>query len=138
MQEFPNIDTTKQVEIGHRGQPRSRVDKVLKKGIHYFPMWEVNQMGIERVCDELSHAYEGTESVWLHFDVDVLGGDRFGGLTDPMGMTDYQALRLMFEIGKKGFDAVSFLAIPPSSPHVHRFITYAIKILLAGRTLKKS
>jgi agmatinase len=133
MYELPNYDPSKHVEIGHRGQPRSRVEKIIKMGIHYYPMWKVRQLGIEALCNELRYAYEGTEHVWLHFDVDVLGGDQFGGLTDPMGLAEYEALRIMFEVGKRGFDGVSFVAIPPSSPNVHRFITYAIKILLAGK-----
>lgn len=137
MHELPNIDTTKQVEIGQRGQSRHQVEKYKKEGIHHYSMWKVKQMGIEKLCKELKYAYEETECVYLHFDVDILGGEKSSWLCRPMGMSDYEALRLMFEIGKMGVAGISFVAIPPESFSVHRLVVYAIRMLLAGKALSK-
>jgi agmatinase len=79
----------------------------------------------------------------VHFDMDVLGGagpapgDILGELAEPMGMTDYEVIRIAFEIGKRGLSGLSFICIPPGSAVVYRVIVYVIAYLLAGRALAK-
>ncbi len=57
---------------------------------------------------ELEHAYAGTDAVYVHFDMDVLGGagpapgDILGELAEPIGMSDYEVIRMAHEIGKRG------------------------------------
>jgi agmatinase len=48
-------------------------------------------------------------------------------------MTDYEVIRLAFEIGKRGLAGLSFICIPPGSAVVYRTIVYVIMYLLAGR-----
>ena len=70
--------------------------------------------------------------------MDVLGGagsapgDILGTLAEPMGMNDYEILRLSYEIGKRGFDAMSFICIPPGSALGYRTIVYVILYMLSG------
>ena len=71
-------------------------------------MWKVRtELGIAGLCEELRHAYEGTDDVYVHFDMDILcgagpaPGDILGELAEPMGMTDYEIIRLAHEIGKQ-------------------------------------
>ncbi|MFQ5711111.1 MAG: arginase family protein [Candidatus Geothermarchaeales archaeon] len=133
------------VEIGERGmhESKERVREFLKKGTHWYPMWKVREMGIEGLCKELHHAYEGTKAIYVHYDMDALGGagpasgDLLGMLAEPIGMTDYEVLRLSFEIGKRGFNALSFICIPPGSPVIYRTIVYVIMYMLAGKVLAK-
>ena len=137
-----NINPKNLVEIGERGMtgagPRNIVKNLLNKGTHFYPMWTVKEKGIEWLCQELRHAYEGTEAVYVHLDMDVLGGagpapgDLYGGLAEPIGMTDYELIRLSHEIGKRGFNALSFLAIPPGSAVMYKVVTYVIMYALAG------
>ena len=105
-------------------------------------MWKVRtELGAEGLCRELRHAYDGTQGVYAHFDMDVLGGagpapgDILGELAEPMGMTDYEVIRIAFEIGKRGLSGLSFICIPPGSAVVYRVIVYVIVYLLAGRAL---
>jgi agmatinase len=144
MYEFhENILHRNLVEIGERGMytgsSKEEVKNFLDKGTNFYPMWKVREKGIEWLCDELSHAYHETDSVYVHFDMDVLGGagpapgDILGTLAEPIGMTDYEVLRLSFEIGKRGFNALSFICIPPGSPVVYRLVTYVIMYMLAGK-----
>ena len=131
------------VEIGERGMDESkeRVREFLKKGTRWYPMWKVREIGIEGLCKELRYAYQGTNAVYVHFDMDVLGGagpapgDLLGTLAEPIGMTDYEVLRLSLEVGKRGFDALSFICIPPGSAVMYRVIVYAIMYTLAGKIL---
>jgi agmatinase len=96
---------------------------------------------IEGLCRELRHAYDSTDAVYVHVDMDVLGGagpasgDILGELAEPIGMTDYEVIRLAFEIGKRGLSGLSFICIPPGSAVVYRAIVYVIMYLLAGRVL---
>lgn len=129
------------VEIGERGlaEDKELVREFLRKGTNFYPMWRVREKGIEWLCQELSHAYEGTKAVYVHFDMDVLGGagpapgDILGTIAEPIGMTDYEVIRLSYEVGKRGFDALSFICIPPGSPVIYRTIVYVIMYMLAGR-----
>jgi agmatinase len=140
-----NIIHRNLVEIGERGMytgaNKDEVKRFLELGTNFYPMWKVREKGVEWLCDELRHAYKETESIYVHFDLDVLGGagpapgDILGTLAEPIGMTDYEILRLSFEIGRRGFDALSFICIPPGSAVIYRLVTYVIMYMLAGKIM---
>jgi agmatinase len=145
MYEFhKNVSVPNLVEIGERGplEDKRAVREFVGRGAHFYPMWQVRtELGVEGLCRELGHAYEGTDAVYVHFDMDVLGGagpapgDILGELAEPIGMTDYEVIRVAFEIGKRGLSALSFICIPPGSAVIYRTIVYTIMYLLAGRVL---
>jgi agmatinase len=145
MYEFhSNIAVENLVEIGERGMLESKetVREFVGRGAHFYPMWKVRtELGIDGLCRELGHAYEGTQAVYVHFDMDVMGGagpapgDILGELAEPIGMTDDEVIRLAFEIGKRGLAGLSFICIPPGSAVVYRAIVYVIMYLLAGRVV---
>jgi len=139
------------VEIGPRGV--DEYDYVVEKDgelrnlleeANFYPMWDVRNNGIDWLCDEVGHAYDGTDATYLHFDMDVMGGggsapgDLLGRLAEPMGMSDHELLKLSREVGQRGFDALSFLAIMPGSPVMYRTVVYAIMYVLAGKALAES
>jgi agmatinase len=147
MYEFhDNISIPNLVEIGERGMLENKeiVREFLGKGAHFHPMWKVRtELGIDGLCQALEDAYRGTESVYVHFDMDVLGGagpapgDILGELAEPIGMSDYEVIRIAHEIGKRGLAGLSFICIPPGSPVVYRVIVYCIAYLLAGLALSR-
>jgi len=141
MYEFhDNMKIENLVEIGERGMLETKeiVRNFLNQGVHFYPMWKVRRMGIEKLCEELSPAYNGTKAIYAHFDMDILGGagpapgDILGELAEPIGMTDYEVIRLAHEIGKRGLNGLSFICIPPGSLIGYRVIVYVIMYLLAG------
>lgn len=142
MYEFhSNMSVPNLVEIGERGmiEDKTIVREFLSRGAHFYPMWTVRtKLGIEGLCQSLEHAYSGTKAVYVHFDMDVLGGagpapgDILGELAEPIGMTDYEVIRIAFEIGKRGLTGMSFICIPPGSAIIYRVIVYVIAFLLAG------
>ena len=99
-------------------------------------------LGIDGLIKELDRAYNGTDSVYAHFDMDVIGGagpasgDILGEAAEPIGLTEYEVIRIAHEIGKRGLAGLSFICIPPGSPLIYRTIVYVIMYLLAGLTLK--
>ena len=139
--EHPNL-----IEIGPRGmlEHKDIVRGFLAKGANFYPMWKVREIGINSLCESLSSAYRDTENVYVHFDMDVIGGagpasgDILGDLAEPIGMTDYEVLRIAHEIGKRGLAAMSFICIPPGSAVIYRLIVYVITYLMAGIVAAKS
>ena len=102
-------------------------------------MWKVRtDLGIEGVCRELRYAYDGTNAVYVHFDMDVIGGagpaegDILGDLAEPIGMTDYEVIRIAHEIGRRGLSGLSFICIPPGSAVIYRLIVYVVTYLMVG------
>src|SRR5262249_34747274 len=145
MYEFhENITVPNLVEIGERGllEDKQTVREFIKRGAHFYPMWTVRtRLGIEGLCGELRHAYEGTDAVYVHFDMDVLGGagpapgDILGELAEPIGMSDYEVIRGAHEIGKRGLAGLSFICIPPGSAGIYRTIVYRVMDMLAGKVM---
>ncbi len=139
----PNMPVPNLVEIGERGmiEDKERVRTFLDAGAHFYPMWTVRRIGIEALCEQLDPAYEGTNAVYVHFDMDVLGGagpapgDLLGMLAEPIGMTDYEVIRIAHEVGKRGFAGLSFICISPGSEVVYRTIVYVVMYLLAGKAI---
>ena len=145
-QAHSNIAVPNLVEIGERGMLENKeiVRDFIKKGAHFYPMWKVRtELGVEGLCKELRHAYEGTQAVYVHFDMDVLGGagpapgDILGDLAEPIGMTDFEVIRVAHEIGRRGLTGMSFICIPPGSAVIYRVLVYTIAYLLAGMALSK-
>jgi len=138
-----NIHARNLVEIGPRGMLENPevVEELINRGASFYSGWDVQRQGIEAVCKGLDHAYNGTQSVYGHFDMDVIGGagpapgDIMGELAEPIGMTDYQVIRVAHELGLRGVAGFSFICIPPGSEVIYRLIVYIIMYMLAGKVL---
>ncbi|ALM83471.1 arginase family protein [Bordetella sp. N] len=146
LRDCPEYAIKNLVEIGERGmlEEASIVRRFLREGCCFMPMWKIRtELGIEGVVKNLDQAYQGTDAVYAHFDMDVLGGagptegDLLGELAEPMGMTDYEAIRIAYEVGRKGCAGLSFLCIPPGSAIMYRVIVYALTYFMAGMAKRK-
>ncbi len=147
MYEFlENMHPSTLVEIGERGmlEKKDIVRRYLRDGARFISSWEVRSLGIEGVIKELDRAYQGTDGVYVHFDMDVLGGagpasgDIMGELAEPIGLTDYEVIRIAHEVGRRGLSGMSFICIPPGSAVIYRVIVYVIMYLMAGLALEKA
>ena len=140
-----NIHARNLVEIGPRGMLENPdvIHELLDRGALFFSGWDVRRQGIEAVCKGLDQAYNGTQSVYAHFDMDVIGGagpapgDILGELAEPIGMTDYECIRIAHELGLRGVQGFSFICIPPGSAVIYRVIVYIIMYLLAGKAIRE-
>ena len=141
-----NIHARNLVEIGPRGMLEAPdvVEELLERGALFYSGWDVRRQGVEAVCKGLDHAYNGTRAVYAHFDMDVLGGagpapgDILGELAEPIGLSDYECIRIAHEVGLRGVQGFSFICIPPGSPVMYRVIVYIIMYLLAGKALREN
>ena len=141
-----NMSIPHLIEIGERGmvEDKTYVRQFLKDGCNFVPMWKIRtEIGIEGLVKMLDIAYTGTSDVYVHFDMDVLGGagpspgDLLGELAEPIGMTDYEVIRIAHEIGQRGLTGMSFICIPPGSAVTYRVIVYVITYLMAGLVKRK-
>ena len=147
MYEFlENMHPQHLVEIGERGmlEDKKIVRRYLNEGARFISSWELRtSLGIEGLIGELEQAYDGTDGLYVHFDMDCIGGagpapgDILGELAEPIGMTDYEVIRIAHEIGRRGLTGMSFICIPPGSAVVYRVIVYIIMYLAAGLALRK-
>ncbi|KAA5613537.1 agmatinase [Rhodovastum atsumiense] len=144
--DLKNFDPSKLVEIGERGmlEYKEIVRGFLDAGATFVSSWRLRtELGIQGTVDLLPKAFEGTEAVYAHFDLDVMGGsgpapgDILGDLAEPIGLTDYEVIRLAHETGKLGANALSFICIPPGSPLMYRVVVYCIMYFIAGLALRK-
>ena len=65
-------------------------------------------------------------------------GDIMGELAEPIGLTDYEVIRIAHEVGRRGLSGMSFICIPPGSAVIYRVIVYVIMYLMAGLALEKA
>lgn len=135
------------VEIGERGMMEyaETVRHYLSDGAEFISSWRMRgPLGIEGAVKLLPKAFEGTSKVYAHFDLDVMGGagpapgDILGDLAEPIGLTDYEVIRLAHETGRLGCDALSFICIPPGSPLMYRVVVYCIMYFIAGLSMRKN
>jgi agmatinase len=145
--DLANFDPANLVEIGERGmlEHAEIVRRYLNSGSIFISSWRLRtELGIQGTVDLLPKAFEGTAAVYVHFDLDVMGGagpapgDILGDLAEPIGLTDYEVIRLAHETGKLGANAFSFICIPPGSPVMYRVVVYCIMYFIAGLALRES
>lgn len=144
--DLSNFDPARLVEIGERGllESESEVRSYLDAGATFISAWRLRtELGIDGTVNLLDNAFSDTSAVYAHFDMDVLGGagptngDILGELAEPIGLSDYEVIRIAHEIARRGCNALSFICIPPGSPVMYRVIVYVIAYFMAGVALRK-
>ena len=133
---FPNVDPAHHVEIGQRGprNTREQIKTYRQKHAHLYTSWAVRQMGVDALCLEaLPHVFQETERTWFHLDLDVLD---IGAVPDwgdePLGLTTWDVIKIVFQTGKAGIDGISFVYVAPNSAGIGAVVSYAVVYLLAG------
>lgn len=140
-----NMSPENLVEIGPRGMIEDQADiqDMLQRGAKLLSTWDIQTEGIQEICKQLDSAYAGTDAVYAHFDLDVLGGagpapgDILGELAEPIGMSDFEAIRIALEVGKRGLGGLSFICIPPGSAVTYRVVVYIIMYMAAGVAMSR-
>ena len=56
---------------------------------------------------------------------------------EPIGLSDFEIIKIAHEVGKRGVSGFSFICIPPGSAVVYRVIVYVIMYMLAGVAMAK-
>lgn len=116
--ELPNFDGRNIVIIGAHGaaNPKLEQDVAKQKGMTVFTIRDVECFGIEDVCRRaLSIAGDGTESIYLSVDIDVLDGAYAWGTCGPEigGMTGRELVRGLEIVGAGPLAAMDCVEVAP-------------------------
>lgn len=116
--DLPNVDGHNVVIIGVHGAANPKLEQEVAErlGITVFAMRDVERLGIEEVSKHaLAIACEGTESLYLSVDIDVLDGAYAWGTCGPEigGMTGRELVRGLEVIGAGPVSAMDCVEVAP-------------------------
>lgn len=124
--ELDCFDPKKAVIIGAGGpmNPKAELDYVKEKGISLYTMRDIYKKGIQEVVKEaMKIASDGTDGVYISFDMDALDASQTPGTCAPtpggiLVREMIQAIDLLGELNVVGFDVVEI-----APPYDHSDIT---------------
>lgn len=127
------FDPAKIVIIGTNGwmNPRNELDYIRRKGITLMPIEDIIEKGPVAVAREAAAiAGNGTDSVYLTFDIDAIDGAYAPGtgVPAPGGMTSREAIALVAELAKVGIGGMDLVEVSP--PYDHDGITSRLAVQL--------
>ena len=133
------FDPAKIVIIGTNGwmNPRGELDYILKKGITLMPLEDIIEKGAVAVAREAAKiAGNGTDSVYLTFDIDAIDGAYAPGtgVPAPGGMTSREAIALIAELAKVGIGGMDLVEVSPSYDHDGITSRLAMQLVLEALT----
>jgi agmatinase len=117
--ELDNVPSENIVQIGIRG-PRNTAEQAKfaeEMGATVYTMFDIRERGIKTVVDEaIEIASNGTDLLYYTLCGDILDPAYAPGVApDPMGLSSYEVLKAVYEVGKaglSGFDIVEFYPDP--------------------------
>ncbi len=108
--ELPNVDPHNIALVGINGPLNPRVEReyVDRTGIQMITIWDIDEWGIDKTIDRiLDIAWNGTDGVVLHTDLDVLDQGFTTGVTTPEtgGLTPREVIKMIRAFVRRGVDA---------------------------------
>lgn len=123
------------VIIGTNGwmNPRNELEYIREKGITLMPLEMIIEKGPSVVAREAAEiAGNGTDSVYLTFDIDAIDGAYAPGtgVPAPGGMTSREAISLIRELAKVGLGGFDLVEVSPSYDHDGITSRLAVQLIL--------
>lgn len=139
------FDPRKIAIVGTNGwmNPKSELAYVKEKGISLFPIEQIIAEGPQAVAAKARVvAGDGTDSVYLTFDIDSIDGAYAPGtgVPAPGGMTSREAITLIEEVAKVGIGGMDLVEVSPSWDHDGITSRLAVRLILdalAGNAAKQ-
>lgn len=139
--EFGNVDPKNIAVVGHHGNSirPNEVAWIEEHGINVYFQNDVWENGIEDVItDALDKVWDGTESVYVSFDTDVVDAAFMPGTcsSEPGGFTSRELLKAARLIGARGFQVVDVVEHAPAWDNNEisaRLVVYFLINILAAR-----
>ncbi len=108
--ELPNVDPHNIALVGINGplNPRKEREYVDRTGIQMITIWEIDEWGIDKTVERiLEIAWNGTDGVVLHTDLDVIDQGFTSGVTTPEcgGLTPREVIKMIRAFVRQGVDA---------------------------------
>ncbi|MBV8954358.1 MAG: agmatinase family protein [Solirubrobacterales bacterium] len=139
--DLDNVDGTNVAIIGAHGaaNPKLELDVAEAHGVHVFSVRDIDRLGIGSVARQALEAVsDGTDGVYLSFDIDVLDGAFAWGTCGPElgGMTGrevVQALEILTRANLIAMDCVEVAPFLDPSGNTARVGARVVLDVLAGR-----
>jgi agmatinase len=116
--DLPNVDGRNVVILGAHGAANPKLEKDVadEHGVTVFSVRDLDKLGIDEVARRsIDLASDGTETVYLSFDIGVLDGAFAWGTCGPEigGMTGREAVRALEIIGAGTIGAMDMVEVSP-------------------------
>ncbi|MFN8202028.1 MAG: agmatinase family protein [Solirubrobacteraceae bacterium] len=139
--DLDNVEGRNVAIIGVHGaaNPKLELDVAREHGVHVFTVRDIDRDGVEAVCRRALEAVsDGTEGVYLSFDIDVLDGGFAWGTCGPEigGMTGREVVRALEILSTADLVAMDCVEVAPfldPSGNTARIGARAVIDVLAGR-----
>ena len=131
--EIPNVRPENLVQIGIGGWqvPRAAVPIMLQRRTNVFSIADVEDLGVAKVVEmALERAWDGTDAVYLSFDIDSIepGFVPGTGWPEPGGLMPREALKMVGLIAAEGLCGMEVVEVSP--PYDHADITSLMALRL--------
>lgn len=142
--DLPNVEGRNVAIVGVHGaaNPRSELEVAEEHGVNVFSIRDIERLGIDEVARRaLDAASDGTESVYLSVDIDVLDGGYAWGTCGPEigGLTGRELVRCLEVLGDGPLGALDCVEVAPMfdpSGNTARVGTRVVIDVLARRALR--
>lgn len=116
--EIENVDPHNVVVFGIHGwlNPKDQVQAAAEKGISWYGMEKIQQMGVERALAEaIAIASDGVDGLYVSFDLDAVDASSFPGTgtPEPGGFTSRETFMLARMLGRANPIAMDLVEIAP-------------------------
>lgn len=115
---LPNVPARNLVQIGIGGWqvPRAAVREARERDVAIVTMHDVERLGLDRVADlALERAWDGTDAVYMSFDIDCLDAGFVPGTgwPEPGGFLPREALYLVGRVAAEGLCGLEVVEVSP-------------------------
>jgi agmatinase len=116
--EIPNVDPRNVVVFGVHGwlNPRDQARAAAGKGVRWFGMDQIEEMGVERALAEaISLASDGVDGLYVSFDLDSVDASAFPGTgtPEPGGFSARETFKIARALGRANPIAFDLVEIAP-------------------------
>ncbi len=113
-----NVPPTNLVQIGIGGWqvPREAMEQIRIRQTNVVTIGDVERLGIDKVAEmALETAWEGTDAVWLSFDIDAIDSGFVPGTgwPEPGGFLPREALKLVGKVASEGLCGMEVVEVSP-------------------------
>ena len=113
-----NVPPTNLVQIGIGGWqvPRTAMEQIRIRQTNVVTIGDVERLGIDKVAEmALETAWEGTDAVWLSFDIDAIDSGFVPGTgwPEPGGFLPREALKLVGKVASEGLCGMEVVEVSP-------------------------
>jgi agmatinase len=117
--DLPNVEGANVVIVGAHGAANPKLEREVAEehGVAVFTIRDIDELGIEEVARRaLALASDGTESIYLSVDIDVLDGAFAWGTCGPEigGMTGRELVRALEIVGSGPLGAMDCVEVAPA------------------------